>query len=218
MLCLSQGRSLCSTPTVLAQSPDEPATLDESSTEALRDSLLREVARYTKMIAHLRDSLSEASPTFDEGRRTGQEALDEALEEFSGVISSLSRELSELDLDIDDQTISLRDKDGGGIEINIPDDLGDQISKGISSITQVILSELPDSLSLSRAAEKWQHVINVQSTPKRYRVIGGDAVKIWDDIEIATEEDVRGSVVAVFGDAIISPDRTTNCYSTGRVP
>ncbi len=155
------------------------------------------------MIAHMRDSLSQASPAFEEEKRTGQEALDEALEEFSGVISSLSRELAELDLDIDDQTISLRDKDGGGIEINIPDDLGDQISKGISSITQVILSELPDTLSLSRAAEKWQHVINVPPTPERRRVIGGDAVKIWDDIEITTEEDVRGCVVAVFGDATI---------------
>jgi hypothetical protein len=155
------------------------------------------------MIAELRDSLGQEESTWSTDEPIGREALDEALEEFSGVISSLSRELSELDLDIDDQTISLRDQDGGGIEINIPDDLGEQISQGISSITQVILSELPDTLALSQAGERWQRILNVQTPPSRRRVIGGDAVKIWDDIEIGPDEEVRGNAVALFGDATV---------------
>jgi hypothetical protein len=166
--------------------------------------LIREVRRYHRLIASLRDSLAQTEQGEMERERMGKEALDEALQEFSGVISNLSRELSELDLDIDDQTISLRDRDGGGIEINIPEDLGEQISKGISSITQVILDDLPDTLSWSGDDEDWQQLLRVKTPTRPRRVIGGNAIKIWDDIEINEDEEIHGDVVTVFGDAMIS--------------
>lgn len=205
VVCLLGAASFLTlaSPAVAQSASARAAPASDSTQAALRDSLMREVQRYTEMIAQLRDSLVREGPTWERGDARGRIALEEALEEFSGVISSLSKELSELDLDIDDQTISLRDKDGGGIEINIPEDLGEQISQGISSITQVILSELPDTLALSRAGESWHRVLNVGRTPAPRRVIGGDAVKIWNDIDIGADQDVRGNVVTLFGDATV---------------
>jgi len=195
-------------PQASAQSTPQPDTSaappDEVDAPANTDSLLIEVRRYHRLISNLRDSLAQVERERGRGDRLGEEALDEAMEEFSGVISNLSRELSELDLDIDDQTISLRDRDGGGIEINIPEDLGEQISKGISSITQVILNDLPDTLSWSRGDEDWQQLLRVKSPSQPRRVIGGDAIKIWNDIEVNEDEEIHGDVVTVFGDALIS--------------
>ncbi len=190
-----------------AQSPPQPpASVEQPDTSALvtRDSLIREIKRFAHMVSQLQDSITQQSQVDAFSRSEGREALDEALEEFGGVISSLSRELSELDLDIDDQTITLRDKDGGGIEINIPEDLGEQISRGISSITQVILSELPDTLSWSTGHREWQQFLQVETPPAPSRVIGKEIVKIWNDIEVQEGEEVRGNVVTVFGDATIA--------------
>ena len=96
-----------------AQSPP-PAGVEQPDTSAIvtRDSLIREIKRFAHMVSQLQDSMTQQSQEDAFSRSEGREALDEALEEFGGVISSLSRELSELDLDIDDQTITLRDKDG----------------------------------------------------------------------------------------------------------
>jgi len=155
------------------------------------------------MIENLRDSLAEADLDGHLEPLSGRETLDRALEEFGGVISGLGRELADLDLKIEDQTISLRKKDGGAIEIDIPDDLGEQISRGISSITQAILNDLPDTLSWTHPEEALSRVLGVEPTPAPRRVIGGDAVKLWDSVLVEEDEEVRGNVIAVFGDAMI---------------
>jgi hypothetical protein len=183
--------------------PAATAGEEDPPSEAQLDSLLLKVQRYKQMIADIRDSLSEEEPSREWDRQRGHEALDRALEQFGGAISSLSRELSDLDLDIEDQTISLRDRDGGGVQINIPEDLGEQISKGISSLTEVILNELPDTISWSGEAEAWPEVFKAPERRPTRRVLGGGAVKIWDDILIRDDEEVRGNVVSVFGDAVV---------------
>ena len=89
---------------VLAGWAQTPAPSDRELTESERDSLLREVRRYTEMIASLRDSLADARDEEWLDEETGEEVLDRALEQLGGAISNLGTELSELDLQIDDQT------------------------------------------------------------------------------------------------------------------
>lgn len=185
---------------------DTPAPREGESelSSAERDSLRHEVRRYTKLISSLRDSLSKAERTGTLDELRGQEILDHALEELGGAISGLGRELSDLDLNIDDQTISLRDADGEGIEIRIPEDLGEQISRGISSITTAILNELPDTLSFRPGHKALEHIFRVEKPRQLRRVTGGDAIKIRDDVLIEADEEVRGHVVVIFGDAMIA--------------
>lgn len=154
------------------------------------------------------------------------EALDEALDELGGAIENISRELSNLDLQVEDQAISLRDRESGGqVHITIPPDIGEQISRGISSITATILSELPDTLRIKGRQGVIRHVgedtlggrqgsgkgsggghalwVPKQLIPPPPRVIGGDVVKVFGDVQVESDEQVEGNVVAVFGDVTL---------------
>ena len=55
-------------------------------------------------------------------------------------------ELSQLEFEIKDNTISLVNEAGEGIIINIPENLDEHLSEGLEILSQVILSELPDSI------------------------------------------------------------------------
>ena len=136
-------------------------------------------------------------------RRSG-EALDLAFEELGGAISALSDQLSGLNLDIGDQSISLSDRNGGGIQIDIPENLGEQISRGLSSITAAILSELPDTLDLQAEARQRPDVVRVRRPVSPRRIRSGDAVKLWDDVLVDEDEEIHGNVIVVFGDAMVA--------------
>jgi len=170
--------------------------------------------QYSRLLNSLRDSLSSAESEGELNEIRGEELIDQALEELGGAISDLSRELSTLDLTIDDNTISLRDRDGEGIQINIPEDLDEQISRGIESITSAILEELPDTISFEPddwenweewdSAEDWGRLFTRDEPRRKRRVTGGNVVKVWDDVLIEADEEIRGDVIVVFGDAVIS--------------
>jgi hypothetical protein len=190
--------------------PDIAGTDLEDLSAAERDSLLREVQEYRQLIGLLRDSLVADLRQGDLTSLRNKEVLDKALEELGGAISHLSRELSDLEVDIDDQTFSLHDGSGEGIRISIPPDLGDQLSRGISSITQAILAELPDTVTLAPPAvgqsesRSWQRFFERPSRPQPRRVRKGSAVKLWDDLVVQPDEEIQGAAVAIFGDAIVS--------------
>ncbi len=171
--------------------------------EAARESLLVEVRKYTQLLTTLRDSLRDVEREGLAGRRGG-EALDLAFEELGGAISELSDQLSGLNLDIGDQSISLSDRNGGGIQIDIPENLGEQISKGLSSITAAILSELPDTLDLQAETRQRPEVFRVRRPVSPRRVRSGDAIKLWDDILVDEDEEIHGNVIVVFGNAMVA--------------
>jgi hypothetical protein len=177
-----------------------PAPAGQLPDSAVAESLRLRVSRL-RAIASLPDSLKE-------------QAIDEALDELGGALENLTQELSNLDVQIEDQAISLRDRAGGGrVRINIPPDLGTRISQGISSITASILDELPDTLVLrgGPARQHWRLATpSVRDAATRIftpppppppprRVVGGDVVRVFGDVEVAADEDVRGDVIAVFG-------------------
>lgn len=178
-----------------------PASVGQLPDSAVAESLRLRVSRL-RAIAALPDS-------------TRDRAIDEALEELGGALENLTQELSNLDVQVEDQAISLRDRTGGGrVRINIPPDLGTRISQGISSITASILDELPDTLVI-RGGPSGQHwrlaspaVRDAASRifapappppPPPRRVVGGDVVRVLGDIVVTADEDVRGDVIAVFG-------------------
>ncbi|MFH1842991.1 MAG: hypothetical protein ABIF77_07260 [bacterium] len=196
-----------------ADSPPD-STRNRTLTESERDSLRDEMRQYSRLLNSLRDSLTSAERkgALDEIR--GEELIDQALEELGGAISDLSRELSTLDLTIDNNTISLRDRNGEGIEINIPEDLDEQISRGIEAITSAILEELPDTISFEPDnwknwedwddAKDWGRLFSGDEPRRKRRVTGGNMVRVWDDVLIKDDEEIRGDVIVIFGDAVIS--------------
>jgi hypothetical protein len=206
----------CSLPAAWGQAaPPKPApptpasaaapkvVLADTLDEAARESLLVEVRKYTQLLTTLRDSLQEVEREGLGDQRAGKE-LDLAFEELGGAISELSDQLSGLNLDIGDQSISLRDRNGGGIQIDIPENLGEQISRGLSSITAAILSELPDTLDLQAEARRLPEVLRVRRPVPPRRVRSGDAIKLWDDILVDEDEEIHGNVVVVFGNAMVA--------------
>lgn len=144
-----------------------------------------------------------------------ERALNDAIEDLGGAIEDLGQELSQLDLRIEDQAISLRDRSGGRIRINIPSDLGEHISRGITSITASILDELPDTLRVplppGSAPSGWEGRVRVRppailftprAEPKR-RIVAGNAIKIFGDIVVDEDEEIAGDAIAVLGDVVV---------------
>ena len=179
---------------------DPPAPAGQLPDSAVAESLRLRVS-HLRAIAALPDSVK------------GQ-AIDQVLEELGGALENLTQELSNLDVQVEDQAISLRDRTGGGrVRINIPPDLGTRISQGITSITASILDELPDTLVIrgGPARQHWRLVTpSVRDAATRIfapppppplprRVVGGDVVRVFGDVEVTADEDVRGDVIAVFG-------------------
>lgn len=168
-----------------------------------RDSLMIEIRRYSKMIATMKDSLSSGGGDIelsDEHRLV----IEQNIAEVSEVIENIGVELSQLEFEIKDNTISLVNEAGEGIIINIPENLDERLSEGLEILSQVILSELPDSIDFDHA-HNWDwsgFAPDVPPAPRK--VVQGNIIKIWDDLHIPAQDDVRGNVVVVFGDSELS--------------
>lgn len=185
--------------------PSTQAPTQVQQREALRDSLRQEIRQYHVMIEQLRDSLSV------EGRLESSQEWLEELElvagDLSDAIGTITEQLAELQLEVDAGQVSLRDRHGGRVTLDLPTDLGDRISQGIASITRVILDEIPDTLRVheSLSGLTWNQDDQNQDrwwpTQRRpERTIEGDLFKFNDDLEVAVDEVVLGDVVTIFGD------------------
>jgi hypothetical protein len=168
-----------------------------------RDSLMVEIRRYSKMVAAMRDSLSREGGDFElsEEQRL---MIEENIAEVSEVIENIGVELSRLEFEIKDNTISLVNEAGEGIIINIPENLDEHLSEGLEILSQVILSELPDSIDFDQSKSwDWSGFAPDIPPPPR-KVVQGNIIKVWDDLQIPAKDDVRGNVVVIFGDSEIS--------------
>ncbi len=211
------------------------------SSLAAAESIYAHAQRRLKLLAGKSDSLAAAESLYARTQHklellpglpdsVREQVIDEMITGLDAAIENISQELSNLDLRIEDQAISLRDRQSGGrIKINIPPDLGEQISKGISSITASILSDLPDTVrALRRGPGGRVLVVPRPVTPAaplaqapaapippppppppvtlehvERRVIGGDTVRILGDIVVGGDEEVRGSAIAIFGNVVV---------------
>jgi len=168
-----------------------------------RDSLLIEIHRYSDLISSMRDSLDleNMGLELDEAQRL---RVEQSIDHVTRMIEQIGEEMGDMDLRITNNRISLLDPAGEGIVINIPENLDEQISEGFNVISQLILSELPDTVRFGDSDDfAWTGFKSIKPKGKR-KIIQGNMVKVGDPARVAANEDVRGHVVVVFGDAEIS--------------
>jgi hypothetical protein len=186
--------------------PPQPPSLNEilQMDEAVRDSLLQEIQRYSKMINAMRDSLnlSELGLGLELGPQQKQ-SIQRSIDNFTVLVEEIGQELGDMDLEIVDNRISLLDKQGEGIVINIPENLDESLSEGLNVLSKLILSELPDSLEVQGEMRDISFHPFGRKKEKR-KVHTGNLVRVGDPLQVTDREDIRGHVVAIFGDAEVS--------------
>jgi len=187
-------------PAAAADGDSTTITVSVDAVGAQRDSLLTEIRRYSRLVASMRDSLNLEGMglELDEAQK---QKLRESIDHVSDMVQNISQELGRLDLEIKDNRISLLNDAGEGIVINIPENLDEHISEGLNSLSRIILSELPDSTHSFRTWT-WSGLTGQNRPPRK--VINGNVVKIGDDVLVAANEDVRGDVVVILGNAEIA--------------
>ena len=191
------------TPAEQPSQPEGPPVLEEEWVPASRESLLLEIKRYSREILALEDSLGigKLDIQLDEGHR---ERLQESISEFTGIIEDIGQELSRLDFEISENRISLTDEFGEGIIIKIPENLDQRLSEGMQALSKMILEDLPDSNRFGLGQALDISSLFQKSRPPKRKVIQGNVVKISDDVHITPVEDLRGNLVVVMGDAVVS--------------
>lgn len=180
------------------------AQADQAHREALRDSLREEIRRYSHMVQALRDSL--AGPGLSAPSLEMVAEVEGAIGAVGEALGAITEQLSALQLEVQQGQVSLRDRQGGRITLELPPDLGDRIGEGIASITRVILDEIPDTVRFNegRSGFTWNlqdkglQIVPVGPRAPERR-IEGDIVKIRDDLVVTADEVVVGDVVAVLG-------------------
>jgi hypothetical protein len=174
---------------------------DEVKTQ--RDSLRVEILRYSEMAKNLRDSLEAEGKGIRLNERQ-REIIEENIDEVTQMIEAVGKQLSRLEFEVSNNTISLVNELGEGVVITIPENLDDELSEGFQILSQVILSELPDSIDFDRTQSwDWSEFIPEAPAPPR-KVMRGNLIKVGDDLHVTAKDDVRGHVVVIFGDAEVS--------------
>ncbi|MDD5719558.1 MAG: hypothetical protein PHQ53_07720 [Candidatus Krumholzibacteria bacterium] len=182
------------------------AVIEFQQRVALRDSLRQEIERYRELVRALQDSMAGS-----EGDRAQQQLwladLENSVGSLGEVITAVTEQLAALQLEVDMGRVSLRDRHGGRVTVDLPPDLGERIGEGLASITRMILDEIPDTLHINtgRAGSAWSWATSRSNgtappAPQPERFIEGDIVKLSDDVEIAADEVVRGDVIAIFSE------------------
>jgi hypothetical protein len=217
----------------LAESAADPAKTNVESVAqrqertAVRDSLRAELRRYARIASSLRDSVVQSAG--DQSTEAREQEIDATIAEMTKALGEISEELAGLDLQVFDNEIHLRDKRGGAVSIRLPENLDENVSRGLSHLSRVILDELPDTLrvvlprelreigsstpALDPSREPGTTVAAPQAAPlarifgldslRKKKVIEGDLVKVRDNVIVQPNEVVRGNVVSVMGDALV---------------
>ena len=186
-----------------ARAQDETPGGEDPELQARHDSMMVQLHKLQYIIADLRQSFGDAREESLLATLQRREIIDLTVQEFGGALADIREELAGIDIEIDGNVIELTDEDGGVVAIAIPEDLGEQISKGISSITRVVLDELPDTVRIvTPHGGAWSYEA---SAPRLHRrVVHGDAIRFRDDLIVSEDEEVLGNAVVIFGDALIS--------------
>lgn len=180
--------------------PPAPPEAPRAGATAGRDSLLQEIRRYRTLIRVLSDSLEHdrAAGLSPEHRLV----IERNISDISRVIDGIGSELRQLEFKVKDNRISLVDGAGDGIVISVPDNLDEQVSRGLEALTAAILKELPDTAHAGGGHLNWTSFLPEPPAPPR-RVVAGSLVRVGQSVVVAADEEVAGNVVAVLGDCEI---------------
>lgn len=173
---------------------------------AKREALREQIREYSELVRAMRDSLALQEQDTLQTRQ-----IESTIVELSDAIGAITRQMSDLELEVIDNRVSLRDGRGGQVTLDVPENLSEQLSAGLSSISRMFLDQLPDTVQIGDVETGFTWSMGdhgVQFRPRKVqrerRIIDGGLVKITDDVAVAADEDVNGDVVAVMGDAEIA--------------
>lgn len=193
---MAQGRT--SAPPV---PPDAPRA--GAAAAAGRDSLMQEIRRYRQLIRVLSDSLEH-----DRTRDLSPEhrvVIEKNIGEITRVIDGIGSELRRLEFQVKDNRISLVDGAGDGIVITVPENLDEQVSRGLEALSEAILKEMPDTAQAGGHRLSWTSFLSVpEPPPPPRRVSEGNLVRVGQSLAVAADEEVHGNVVVVFGDCDVA--------------
>jgi len=183
--------------------PPEPPQTGERAAE--RETLREEIRQYSALVQAMRESLAVREAG---GEQDGD--IEAVVLELSSAVGAITEQLADLELDVVDNQLNLRDGRGGQVSLDIPEDLPEQLSAGLSSITRMFLENMPDTVRIGDMETGFtfdfdEGGLQFQPVrpPRTRRVIDGGLLKIRDTLTVAEDEDVVGDVVAIMGDAII---------------
>lgn len=168
-----------------------------------RDSLVNEIRRYRRLIRVLSDSLEHdrASGLSPEHRVV----IERNIGDITRVIEGIGSELRQLEFQVKDNRISLVDGAGDGIVISVPENLDEQVSRGLEALTAAILQEMPDTARTDGGRLSWSSFLSVPEPPAPpRRVIDGNLVRVGQSLAVDADEEVHGNVVVVFGDCDVA--------------
>lgn len=186
--------------------PPAPPAPPESArirTLAGRDSLVNEIRRYRQVIRVLSDSLEhDRTAGLSPEHRV---VIEKNIGDVTRVIEGIGSELRQLEFQIKDNRISLVDGAGDGIVISVPENLDEQVSRGLEALTAAILKEMPDTARIDGGRLSWTSFVTVPEPPAPpRRVIDGNLVRVGQSLAVAADEEVRGNVVVIFGDCEVA--------------
>lgn len=168
--------------------------------QTFEDSLRQEIRLRQQRVEQLRERV----------RTGGDEDIAEALDGLQSVIAELETELADIQVRVDENAILFSNTDGD-LRIEIPEDIGQRVSEGLSAITASIMAELPDSVDVQReirrlteTAETWDwSMFGEEDEPEPRKIVGNDLFSTGKPILVAPDERVTGNVVALFSEATI---------------
>ncbi|MEZ4387593.1 MAG: hypothetical protein R3D98_08460 [Candidatus Krumholzibacteriia bacterium] len=200
-VCLASGGALGQT-----GAPPPPPEAPRSAEAASREALKAEIRKYSALVQAMRESLAVRE---DGAQRTDE--IEATVRDLTAAVGAITEQLADLELNVEDNQVSLRDGRGGQVTLEIPDNLSEQLSSSISTFTRRFLQDMPDTVRIgdTQTGFTWDLGQNglqiVPLHPRRERrVIEGGLVKVRDDLEVAADEDVLGDAVGVLGDATIA--------------
>ncbi len=183
--------------------PPVPPDAPRAGATAGRDSLVQEIRRYRQLIRVLSDSLEH-----DRARALSPEhrvVIEQNIGDITRVIEGIGSELRRLEFQVKDNRISLVDGAGDGIVITVPENLDEQVSRGLEALTEAILNEMPDTAQVGGRRLEWTSFLPVpEPPPPPRRVSEGNLVRVGQSLAVAADEDVHGNVVVVFGDCDVA--------------
>ncbi len=167
---------------------------------AFEDSIRNEIRLRQDRLSQLRDRVHNSD----------DHEINAALEDLQSIIKELEGELSGIQVKVDENTI-LFSNTSGDFRIELPEDIGQRVSEGISAVTATILGEMPDSLDIQREIERFQeaasgwnlNLFGQPDRPKPKKIIGDDMFALRKGLLVSDDERVTGDVIVLLGDATI---------------
>lgn len=194
--------------------PPAPPETPRVGAAAGRDSLVNEIRRYRQLIRVLSDSLEHdrAAGLSPEHRVV----IERNIGDITRVIEGIGSELRRLEFQVKDNRISLVDGAGDGIVISVPENLDEQVSRGLEALTAAILKEVPDTARAEGGRLSWTSFLSVPEPPAPpRRVIDGNLVRVGQSLVVAADEEVHGNVVVILGDCEVAGQVDGNVVVVG---